>query len=167
MGTLTVEYLQNTGNTVTVPVAELERRIIQSYQAQYTGGEWNPDNNYNWVPGAFYDFTPRSTSSRIRFQMRMPHAWVAAAHAIANWRFFANGVLYYAWEESCQHAENAKLIEFDVPSWGTTSGRIGLQHRSHANDNNEYRMYCTYYWNGTGRSVQNSYGHMFIDEFEI
>ena len=99
--------------------------------------------------------------------MRMPQAWVVAAHAIGNWRFYANGQLYYQWEEACQHGENAKLIEFDVPSWGTSSGRIGLQHRSHANDNNEWRLYTTYYFNGAGRSVQNAYGHMFIDEFEL
>jgi hypothetical protein len=164
MPSLSTEYLQNTAGTVTIPVKELETRVIQYFQAEYTGGEWNPDNNYNWVPGAFRDFIPRRADSRIRFTMRSPWAWVAAGHAISNWYFFANGVLYWNWAESGTHIENGKAFQFEVPSWGTTSGRIGLQHRSHANDNNELRMYTTYYWDGTGRSVQNARGHMLIEE---
>lgn len=164
MGALTLEYFQNTAGTVSVPVKELQSRVIQYYQAEYTGGEWNPDTNYNWIPGAFYDFTPRRADSRIKFTMRIPWAWVVASHAIGHWYFYANGVLYHQWSESGTHIENGKTLQFDVPSWGTASGRIGLQHRAYANDNNETRLYTTYYWDGAGRSVQNARGHMIIEE---
>lgn len=164
MGALTVEYLRNVSGTVSLPARDLKQRVIQYYQNQYTGGEWNPDNTYNWIPGAFVDFTPRRADSRIRYTMRIPFAWVAAGHAISNWYFWANNVLYWYWSESGTHIENGKTMQFEVPSWGTTSGRIGMQHRSHANDNNEVRVYTTYYWDGTGRSVQNARGHLLVEE---
>lgn len=164
MGTLTVETLRDVAGTVSIPARELKQRVIQYYQALYTGGEWNPDNTYTWVPGAFYDFTPRRADSRIKYTMRLPMAWVAATHAIGNFYFYANNILYYSWSEGLTYYENGRTYEFEVPSWGTGVGRIGLQHRAHANDNNEIRMYTTYHWDGTGRSAQNSRGHLMIEE---
>lgn len=164
MGSLSTEYLQNTAGTVTIPVKELETRIIQYYQAEYTGGEWNPDNNWNWVPGAYASFTPRRADSRIRYTMRLPFAWVASSHVISHYYFYAAGTLYWYWSESGTHIENGKTFQFEVPSWGTSAQNIGLQHRSYSNDNHEMRLYTTYYWDGTGRSVQNCRGHMMIEE---
>jgi hypothetical protein len=164
MGTITTEYIQNTAGTITVPTVELKDRVIQYFQQEYTGGEWNPTNMYNWVPGAFIDFTPRRADSRIRYRMRLPLAWVAAAHVISHFYFIAGGQIYWYWSESGTYLENAKTFEFDVPSWGTGTSRIGLQHRSYANDNHEARLYTTYYWNGTGRSAQNARGHLMIEE---
>lgn len=164
MGTLAIEYLENTSGSVKIPVKELETRVIQYFHAPYTAGEWNPDTNFNWIPGAFRDFTPRKADSRIKFTARIPTAWSNASHAISSWRFFANGVLYYQWSESGTHIENGKTWEFEIPSWGTTSGRIGIQLRSHTNDSNELRLYTTYYWDGTGRSAQNARGHLMIEE---
>lgn len=160
---LSVEYLQNTAGSVTVPVSELQIRTVQFYQAQYTSGEWNPDTNYNWIPGAYADFTPRRADSRIKYTMRMPTAWSNAGHAISHWYFWAAGTLYWYWSESGTHIENAKMFQFEVPSWGTSSQRIGMQMRSYANDNHEVRAYRTYYWNGAG-SVQNCYGQLMIEE---
>ena len=164
MGSISTDYLQNTAASVTVPVKELETRIIQFYQNTHTAGEWNPDNTYNWIPGAFHDFTPRRADSRIRYTARIPWAWVAASHAISHWYFLANGVLYWYWSEGGTHIENGKSFQFEVPSWGTTSGRIGMQHRSYSNDNHELRLYTTYYWDGTGRSAQNARGQIIIEE---
>jgi hypothetical protein len=164
MSSLSVDYIKNTSNTVTIPVVELKQRVVQYYQAQYSGGEWNPTAAYQWVPGLFRDFTPRRSDTRIKFTARFAEAWVASSHAISNWYFFANGILYYYWSSSGTHIENGKSYEFEVPSWGTTTGRIGLQMRAHANDNNETRIHTTYYWNGTGRSVQNCVAHLFIEE---
>jgi len=164
MGALTVENLQDLSGTVNIPVRDLKQRVIQYYQAVYTGGEWNPDTNLNWIPGAFYDFTPRRADSRIKYTMRLPIAWVAAGHAISHMFFYANSVLYYYWSESGTHIENGRTFQFEVPSWGVNQARIGLQHRSHTNDNHEVRMYTTYYWNGTGRSVQNARGQLLIEE---
>lgn len=164
MSPINVDFLRNTSGTVTVPVVELRKRVIQFYQEEYAGGEWNPDNNYNWVPGLFRDFTPRRADSRIKFTARFAHAWVVAGHAIGHWYFWANGILYYYWSSSATHIENGKAVEFEVPSWGTSTGRIGLQHRSYANDNHETRIHTTYYWDGTGRSVQNCRAQMIIEE---
>jgi len=166
--TTQMSYIQNIAGTVSVPVVELKTRVIQYIRQDYTGGSWNPDNNYNWVPGAFYDFTPRAPDSVIKYTMRLPTCKGSglAAHAIGNWYFYANNIIYYRWEDSLQHAENGNIWEFQVPSWGTATGRIGLQHRAHSNDGNEFRMYTTEYWDGVG-SVQNCRGQLFIEEIAL
>lgn len=165
MGTLTIDAISNVAGSFIIPVDELVPRVIQRYENTYTGGEWNPDNTSNWAPGGFVDFTPRSAVSRINFIWRVPHAWVAASHAISHWRFFVNGILYYWHSQSGVHIEDGCVIQWDVPSWGTSSGRIGYQVRSYANDNHETRLYTTYYWDGTGRSAQNSRGQLIVEEY--
>jgi len=165
MGTISANAISPTSGTPVVPVKELESRIIQAYQAEYTGGEWNPDNTSNWVPGSFVDFTPQRADSRISYIWRCPHAWVVASHAISHWRFFVNGNLYFWHSTSGVHIEDGCAIKWDVPSWGTSNGRIGYQIRSYANDNHEVRLYTTYYWNGTGRSAQNAAGQLIVEEY--
>lgn len=163
MGTLTVDYLRNTAGTVTVPVSELKPRVVQYYQSEYASGEWNPTNEYNWVPGANVFFTPRRADTRIRYTMRLPTGWYNAAHSISSWYFWAGGNLLWYWSESGTYIENGKTWEFDVPSWGTVQSRIGMQMRAHANDSNELRLYTTNYWDGGG-SRQNCRGHLMIEE---
>ena len=165
MGTLTTAVLTNTANNVTVPVRELTARVIQRYVADYTGGEWNPDNNNNWVPGSWVDFTPKRSDSRISYTWRAPHAWIGQTHAISHWRFYVNGNLYFWNSTSGRHIEDGCVMKWDVPSWGTTAGRIGYQIRAYSNDNHEIRMYTTYYWDGTGRSAQNCKGQLIVEEY--
>lgn len=165
MGTLTTNAFKNTAGTVVVPIKELKGRVIQRYLADYTGGEWNPDATSNWVPGAWVDFTPLRADSRISYTWRCPHAWSNATHAISHWRFFVNGLLYYWHSTSGVHIEDGCTIKWDVPSWGTTAGRIGYQIRSYTNDNHEVRLYTTYYWDGTGRSAQNAKGQLIVEEY--
>jgi hypothetical protein len=165
--TTQVGTLQNIGGSITVPVIELTTRVIQYIRQDYTAGQWNPDNTYNWVPGAFFDFTPKRADSVIQYTMRLPTSRVVgSAHAIGNWYFFANNIIYYQWEDSLNHGENGNIWTFQVPSWGTSTGRIGLQHRAHSNDGNEFRMYTTEYWNGVG-SQQNCFGQLFIEEIAL
>jgi hypothetical protein len=163
--TLNVPYINAATYDLTgrVPVKDLRIRVIQHYQASYAS-EWNPDNNYNWIPGAYRDMTPRRADSRIRFTMRIPVAWVAASHAISHWKLFADGLEYFRWSVSGTHLERGDTYEFEVPSWGTYSSRIGLQMRSYANDNHELRAYTTYYWNGTGRVAIGAQGQMIVQE---
>jgi len=165
MGTLKLNAISNRLGTIIVPVAELVPRVIQRYENTYTGGEWNPDNTSNWAPGGFVDFTPRNAQSRIHFMWRIPHAWSNATHAISHWRFFVNGICYYWHSQSGVHIEDANVIQWDVPSWGTSSGRIGYQVRSYSNDNHEVRLNTTYYWDGTGRSAQNSRSQLIVEEY--
>lgn len=165
--TVELGYIQNIAGTVKVPVSELSTRVIQSVIQNYTGGQWNPDNSYNWVPGAYYDFTPKRADSIISFSMRLPMGHgVGSSHKIQHFIFYTNNIAYYAWEEDMTHYENGRTYQFQVPSWGTSTGRIGFQSRSHSNDNNELRMYTTEYWDGGG-SNQNAYGQMIIEEMVI
>jgi hypothetical protein len=162
-----LSYIRNIAGTVNVPVIDLKIRVIQYIRQDYTGGVWNPDNTYNWVPGAWYDFTPKQPDSVIKYTMRLPIARSGSStHAIGNWYFYANNIIYYRWEDSLQHGENGNVWEFQVPSWGTSTGRIGLQHRAHGNDGNEFRMYTTEYWDGVG-SNQNCRGQLFIEEIAL
>lgn len=165
MGTLTTNAFKNVAESVVVPIKELEGRIIQRHLADYAGGEWNPNLTSNWVPGSFVDFTPQRADSRISYIWRCPHAWVAASHAISHWRFFVNGNLYYWHNTSGVHIEDGCTLKWDVPSWGTTAGRIGYQIRTYAEDNHEVRLYTTYYWDGTGRSAQNARGQLIVEEY--
>ena len=162
--TLTTNALQTTSGSFVVPVRELTARVIQRYVADYSSGEWNPDNTSNWVPGSYVDFTPQRSDSRITYTWRCPHAWSNSAQAISHWRFYVNGVLYYWHGVSGNHIEDGCVMKWDVPSWGTTSGRIGYQVRSYSNDNHETRLYRTYYWDG-GASTQNAKGQLIVEEY--
>lgn len=165
MGTFRTTAIQHPDGTLVVPTYELQRRVVQQFISNYTAGEWNPDNNYAWAPGSYVDITPRRADSRISYIWRVPHAWSNATHVISHWTFYVNGVLYYRHSQSGVHIEDGNVMKWDVPSWGTTSGRIGYQIRSYANDNHECRIYCTYYWNGTGRAAQNCSGQLIVEEY--
>lgn len=165
MTTLTVNALKHTNSGHAIPIKELTARVIQRHVADYTGGEWNPDNTSNWVPGSWVDFTPLRSDSRISYIWRCPHAWSNNTHAISHWRFYVNGILYFWHSTSGVHIEDGCVLKWDVPSWGTSAGRIGYQIRSYSNDNHEVRLYTTYYWNGTGRSAQNAYGQLIVEEY--
>lgn len=165
MGTLTATALQPSSSLVTIPINELNHRVIQHYEATYTGGEWNPDNSYNWAPGSWVDFTPRRADSRIKYMWRAPHAWVAAAHGISHWKFMANNSTYFWHTVAGYHQEDGATVKWDIPTWGLAAGRIGYMIRSYANDNHEFRLNTTYYWDGTGRSAQNARSQLIIEEY--
>lgn len=165
MGTVNVDKIANSAATIIVPVKELTARVVQRYVADYTGGEWNPDNNSTWVPGSYVDFTPKFSDSRISYTWRCPHAWSNAGHAISHWRFYVNGKIMFWNSVSGNHIEDGCVIKWDFPSWGLGQARIGYQVRSYANDNHETRLYRTYYWNGGG-SVQNCYGQLIVEEYQ-
>jgi len=164
MGILTTKALSNSSGTLNIPIKELTPRIIQRHEARYTAGEWNPDNTSNWAPGSWVDFTPQRSDSRISYIWRAPHSWSNATHAISHWRFFVNGILYYWHGVSGVHIQDGCTLKWDVPSWGTSSGRIGYQIRSYANDNHETRLYRTIYWDGV-TSVQNCIGQLIVEEY--
>ena len=165
MGSVNLDQIRTNDNGVKVLGRELQNRIIQQYRKDWREGEWNPNNDSNWLPGGYVDFTPRRADSRIRYRLRKPLAWVAASHAIQHWEFYANNILFYSYGTSRTHYEGAPTYDFEVPSWGTFSARIGLKTRSYAEDNNEFRIYTTYYWNGTGRSAQIAIGTLWVEEW--
>lgn len=165
--TVQAGYIGNRAGTVVVPTTELTKRVIQTVRQEYTAGQWNPSASYAWIPGTFYDFTPKRADSIIHYNMRLPISRVGGStHGIANFYFYANNILAYSWEETMNHYENGSTYMFSVPSWGTSTGRIGMQQRSHVNDNHELRHYTTEYWNGGG-SNQNCPGQLIIEEMAI
>lgn len=164
MSTLITDSLIINDRGDIVPLTELSRRMIRQYRANYDGGSWNPDTNYNWVPGMFHDYTPLSASSRIRARCHIPYAGVNAAHAISHWIFYANGVEQGRHGMSGNHLEDMSSYTWDFASWGTSSGRIGYQMRAYANDNHEVRPYTTRYWDGGG-SGQVCRAQLIIEEY--
>jgi hypothetical protein len=146
------------------PLTELGYRVVKQTRANYDGGQWNPDTNYNWVPGMFNDYTPLLANSRIRMTLMIPYVGLNAAHGISHWIFYANGVEQGRHGVSGEHVEDQRTYVWDVASWGTSSARIGYQMRAYANDNHEIRPYTTRYWDGGG-SQQNCRGQYVIEEY--
>lgn len=163
MGTLTLDTLSNTTGSFSIPVKDIETRVIQRYISTYTSGEWNPDNTLTWAPGGYVDFTPKRSDSKILYSWRAPHSYSNAAHAISTWKFYANGIQYNVHSVSGNYIQNGNTYTWEVPSWGTSMGRIGYQIRSHSNDSNEVRLYRTANWDGAG-SNQNCYGQLIVEE---
>jgi len=164
MGSLNIDRLETNDGYVKVLGRELTNRVIQLYRQDWRDGEWNPNTDWNWLPGGYADFTPKRADSRLRYKLRLPMAWVSASHAIAHYEFYANNVLFASFGTSGTHSENAGTYDFEVPSWGTFNSRIGLKTRSYSENSNEFRYYTTYYWNGTGRSAQVANGTLWIEE---
>ena len=165
MSTVIVDQLAVDETSPLIPLTQLGPRIVKSYRATYTSGQWNPTTTYAWVPGMFYDYTPAYSTTRIRVVCHIPYAGINVAHAISSWIFYSNTSTEQGRHSiSGEHLEDFSAYQWDFASWGTTSGRIGYQMRSHAEDNNEVRVYTTRYWEGAG-SNQNCYGQFIIEEY--
>jgi len=165
MSTIITDQLQYDYDKPLVPITELGHRVIKSFRQNYDGGLWNPDTNYNWVPGMYTSYTPLSSSSRIRVYCHLPYARNSgSSHAISNWIFYANGVERGRHSVSGNHLEDMSCYVWDMASWGTIEATIGYQMRAHANDNHEVRPYTTQYWDGGG-STQTCRGQFVIEEY--
>ena len=165
MSTLVTDTISPDPNLAPLSLDQLRRRVIREKRFTYTGGGWRNNNTFNWVPGAFDDYTPLSASSRIRGYWTLPVArWVGAAHSISHWIFYANGVEQGKHSLSGHHLEHRATYVWDFPSWGTSTGRIGYQMRMYAQGNHEVGVYSTQYWEGGG-SNQNCFGQYYIQEY--
>lgn len=165
MSTVIVDSITVDNQRTQIPLTELGHRVIGNYRQTYTSGQWNPTTTYAWIPGLFYDYTPVSASSRIRVRCHVPYARNSGqAHSISHWIFYANGTEIGRHSVSGNHLEDMSVYTWDFASWGTTSGRIGYQMRSYADDNHEVRVYCTNYWEGAG-GVQVCNGQFIIEEY--
>lgn len=160
---LTTKSFSNSTGSFEIPIKELEVRVIQRYENTYTGGSWNSGTSYSWVPGGYVDFTPLRADSRISFIYRVPVYRSNNTHVISHWRFYVNGNIYFYHSTSGTHLEDGATYKWDVPSWGTTQGRIGYQIRDYDGDN-EITLYGTQYWNGSS-SVQVANGQLIVEEY--
>jgi plastocyanin len=164
MSKVIVDNLQTTSRIPYIPLSELWYRPLKSVIQTYTSGQWNPDTNYNWVPGMYIDYVPVSSRSRIKASCTIPYVGLNHAAGISHWIFYANGIEIAKHCVAGNHIEDCTTYAYDVGSWGTTSARIGYQMRAYANDNHEVRPYTTRYWDG-GASNQVCYGQMIIEEY--
>lgn len=166
MSTLQVNTLVVNQRQINVNVSELGFRTIKRIRQTYSGGQWDPNTTYNWVPGMYYDYTPASSSSRIRITCHIPHAGLNSAHVISHWIFYAAGVEQGRHGVGGQHYEDAGTYIWELASWGASNQRVGYQMRSYQDNNHETRVYTTRYWDGGG-SNQNCYGILMIEEFLV
>jgi len=163
MSTLRVDNIQAGSSEYSVPTSQLRQRVLKTYRLQYRSGSWEPSDAYQWLPNGFVDYIPISASSRIRFTLNISYAH-ATGHAIAHMIFFANGVEQGRHSISGNHIEDMSVYIWDFASWGTSSGRIGYQMRSYADDNHEVRPYTTAHWDGGGGNTFCK-GQIVIEEY--
>lgn len=163
---LKVDSLQNEAGTITIPVSQMQHRIIQRVTYNHRAGYWTPENTYYWCPGAFIDFQPRRSDSRIRWSGSIPFRQYAYnAHGISHWIFYLDDIEIGRHSTSGHHYEQAACQEWDVPSWGAgDSKRMGYRIRSYSSGSHNIHTYYTEYWNGTG-SGNNISGRVSIEEY--
>jgi hypothetical protein len=166
MSVILVNRIKTVDDEEGIPTGQLRRTVVKDFRATYTGGQWNPDTTYNWVPGMWTDYKPLRNDSRIRVTCHLSYARNSgAAHAISHWIFYAAGEEKGRHSVSGNHLEDNSVYTWDVGSWGNlVTARIGYQMRAYANDNHEVRPHCTQYWDGGG-SVQNCYSQFLLEEY--
>ena len=152
---LRVDNIQDTAASFTISTSHFQRRIIQRVSYTHRVGWWRANNAYYWVPGAYIDFRPMRSDSRIRFSFSVPTRDYGSAHMITHWIFYRDEFEYGRHSRSGHHVENAFATEWDLPSWGEGSySRVGYKVRSYAEGNHNAHLYLTEYWDGGGNSSE-------------
>lgn len=162
MSTLVIDGFKSSNQNEIIPFEELGQRVIKTFRSTFTGGPSTLSTSYNWVPGCFTDYTPESDSSIIRFSINLSTSW-RDSHAIGHFIFYANGDEQGRHNIAGQYIEQRHLHLWDVPSWGTSQGRIGYQARTYGTGN-ELRVNSTQYWNGGGTD-QAAQTELVIEEY--
>lgn len=117
----------------------------------FLGAGYFVTNSFDWLAGCYCDFTPTSNTSYIRFSCK----WGTGhynAHTISHLIFYANGTEITRFSSSDYVDERTCHFERIVPSWGTTSGRIGLQIARHGSGN-QHQFFATNWWEGAGYNL--------------
>lgn len=162
---LRVDNLQNSSGTYTIPTDTLQRRIIQRVSYTHRVGWWRGDNNYYWVPGAYVDFRPMRSDSRIRLTYTVPTRDYGSNHMISHWIFYRDEVEYGRNTRGGHLVENAFSQEWDIPSWGENQySRVGYKFRAYVEGNHNAHLYLTRYWDGGGNSFQ-ILGQVIVEEY--
>lgn len=165
MSTLKVDNLTTGKRTEPelVPVTQIKQRVIKTLRYTYRSGSTTPASGvYNWLPAGYADYTPARSDTRIRFNINMSYAH-SNGHSISHLIFYANGVERGRHSISGQSPEHRHLYVWDVPSWGTASGRIGYQVRNYG-VSNQGRFNGTHHWDGVG-SDQAAQTEIVIEEY--
>jgi hypothetical protein len=162
MSIIRVDNIKSKSDEVILPVNELRSRVIKTYRNSYSGGSWDPSDTYSWLPAGFVDYTPVSSTSRIRFNINISFAHTSG-HGIAHCIFYANNVEIGRHSIAGQSPEHRHMYVWDFASWGTTESRIGYQVRRYGGSNIP-RFHGTFYWNGTG-SNQAAQTEILLEEY--
>lgn len=136
-------------------------RIISNY----TGSPYVTTASYAWVPGLFYDYTPLRADSLIKWSANFSIYWADGnSYGIMHQYFYWNDQARDTWTYGAQYHERRVHYERVYPSWGITSGRIGIQSRYY---NSSYYggFHGTTYWDGAGGQSGNSRAQLVIEEF--
>jgi hypothetical protein len=165
-GFLKVDTITNEANNISIATFSLQRRIIQRASYTHRVGWWRANNAYYWVPGAYMDFRPMRSDSRIKVTFCNPiRQYGASQHMISHWIFYVDEVEYGRFTKGGHHVENAFATEWDVPSWGEGQyRRVGHKCRSYAEGNHNSHVYLTQYWDGGGAD-NNIQGQMIVEEY--
>jgi hypothetical protein len=165
-GIIKVDTIQTEDGAVSIPTSYFQRRIIQRVSYTHRVGWWRSDNTYYWVPGAYVDFRPVRSDSRIRFTYAIPtRQYGGSQHSIQHWIFYANDQEYGRFTRGGHHTENAFPNEWDLPSWGSGAySRVGFKTRAYSDGNHNAHLYLTQYWDGGGASNQIK-GQVIVEEY--
>ena len=164
-GIIRVDTLQNEAAAFSISTTTMQRRIIQRVSYTYRVGWWRGNNTYYWVPGAYVDFRPMRSDSRIRFTCSIPTRDYGSNHMIMHWIFYVDEQEYGRHTRGGHHVENAFATEWDVPSWGEGQyRRVGYKARSYSEGNHNAHLYHTQYWDGGGAGYQIQ-GQCMVEEY--
>ena len=136
-------------------------RVIYNYNGyRYTGAYGA--GTYLWVPGCFYDYTPLSSSSILKFSCSFSVSWWAA-HAIDHFIFYTNtSTQVLGFNESGYQVECMVHFQHYISSWGRYRARIGLMGRPYGTSDWSV-MHSTRYFEGN-ESYQNAKPQLVIEE---
>lgn len=164
-GILRVDTITNESNSFNIPTSQFQRRLIQRVSYTHRIGWWRGNNTYYWVPGAYVDFRPMRSDSRIRATFCIPTRDYGSVHMIMHWIFYRDEVEFGRHTRGGHHVENAFATEWDIPSWGEGAySRIGYKCRSYSEGNHNAHLYLSQYWDGGGNSL-NLIGQAIVEEY--
>lgn len=165
-GILNVNALQNEAGTTTVSTSYMQRRILQRVSYVHRIGWWRANDIYYWVPGAYVDFRPVRSDSRVRLTFSIPiRQYGSAQHSITHWAFYRDEVYYGRHCRGGHHIENAFSTEWDIASWGEMQyARVGYKVRSYSEAGHNAHLYYTQYWDG-GSASYDIQGQVIVEEY--
>lgn len=155
-GTLIVDTVRNTANSVSLSTTNFNRRLLQRTFRWFRGGMWTPSNTWYEVPGSWLSITPIYSNSFLTYTWMCPLGHRGAAHSISHWIFMADGKEYARHTVSIDHQEQGAIRRWEVPSWGAgRSASMGYITRQYAESNHSVHFNARRYIDGSdsNRSV--------------
>lgn len=167
-GTLVVDNIRNSANTVNFPVSYFKRRLVQKLTRRYPGGAWNPSNTYWEIPGSFLGITPQYDNSYIIYTYSGPlshiNGW--SAHCITHWIFYAYGNEQCRFSRSVDHIENNAIFRWQIPSEGAGKAcNAGFYARQYSNGNHGAHFNARRYRDGSNVSGELVGAYISMEEY--